>query len=749
MSESAAIVGLVGLFIQWASSVMLVLLFLQLPRLSSRRQLIWTWAGAFGAKALADTRPAYDVVLGLLHVVSMPNVFTAFLRFSYWPAEFLFVALVAIGIFDFAGRRISSVARWRTIAGVAMLGAFIGTMQADDFGRQLEVLATPVLLFGSIQFLIHEARGPRRRGLLILSAAMTLFATNAVVLELGVFGVAQRLRFDSFVGAYLRLQFYVDTLLLLLLGSAVIILLVQDALLDAERERNERVHALATSEERLRRVISGAGEAIVTVGASGEIELANPAFDAMFESSPGSLLGRNIGDLVDAADALVAGSKGASGPLAGPPYVTIGRRPGGSSFPVEVTTGSLHVDGARGTVAIMRDLTQQRETEREREAFERRMAEAEKMLAIGRVVSGVAHELNNPLAVVLGQSEQLYESARDPESRSGLRMINEQAQRARHIVKDLLAFARRRGDVREPVNMAASARRVASSQGSQSADQQVTLLTKLPERLPPVVADPVAIEQILVNLIDNAIDAAGPGGTVTISGRGANGRSEILVEDSGRGIADEMVARIFEPFFTTKPTGQGTGLGLSVSTGLAEQHGGTLRVENRPGPGIGARFILSIPIDPDAMAAVPTNRKTATLPAPPRRDDGSAAEAMLIDDEAAVRATLARIFQRGGWLLRESATGEEALAWLLTVPAERSPAVILCDLKMPGVSGREVYSKLVESRPDLAPRVIFVTGDVVEQSTASFLASAGREVVEKPFTVAEIALAVQKVVTAG
>ncbi len=501
-----------------------------------------------------------------------------------------------------------------------------------------------------------------------------------------------------------------------------------------------------------RRVIAGAGEAIVTVSDRGGIDLANPAFDAMFGVPPGRTIGRDIAELVEVTGTELMGrntSNGPPGSRAPAPRATIGRRSDGSTFPLEVTVGQLAVDGTRGTVAIMRDLTEQRATEREREAFERRMAEAEKMLAIGRVVSGVAHELNNPLAVVLGQSEQLYETARESEMRSGLRMINEQAQRARHIVKDLLAFARRRDDSREPVNMAASARRVAASQSGQATDHRVTMLTNLPERLPPVVADPVAIEQILVNLIDNAFDAAGSGGTVTVSGRGANGRTEILVEDSGPGIADEMLARIFEPFFTTKPTGQGTGLGLSVSTGLAEQQGGTLRVENRPAPGVGARFILAIPIDPDAMAAVPASRKTVTLPAPPRRDDGSVAEAMLIDDEAAVRATLARIFQRGGWALRESATGEEGLAWLLTVPSERAPVVILCDLKMPGINGRELYSRLVEQRPDLVPRVIFVTGDVVEQSTAAFLASAGREVVEKPFTVAEIAIAVEKVVSRG
>ncbi len=722
---------------------------MQLPRLSNRKQLIWTWAGAFAAKTVSVSWFALDAIGSFLRIPAHANLLVALLRFSYWPGGFLYLTLVTIGVFDFAGRRVSSTALWRIVAGVGMLGAFVGTVEADNFGQQLEIIATPVLLFGSVQFIIAQARGRRRRGLLIMAAAMTLFATIETVFFFNYLAKELPPKLAAIVFRMEITSGYLETAALILLGSAVVILLVQDSLLEAEDERTERIHVLASSEDRLRRVIAGAGEAIVTVNHTGAIDLANPAFDAMFGVQSGRTIGREITELVDVTGTrLLAGSSSGdtSGSRTVAPRVTIGRRSDGSTFPIEVTVGQLAVDGTHGTVAIIRDLTDQRAAEREREAFERRMAEAEKMLAIGRVVSGVAHELNNPLAVVLGQSEQLYETARESEMRSGLRMINEQAQRARHIVKDLLAFARRRDDAREPVNMAASARRVAASQNGQATDHGVTLLTNLPERLPPVVADPLAIEQVLVNLIDNALDAAGPGGTVTVSGRGANGRAEVLVEDSGPGIADDMVARIFEPFFTTKPTGQGTGLGLSVSTGLAEQHGGTLRVENRPTQGIGARFILSIPIDPEAMAAVPANRKTATLPRPPRRDDGSVAEAMLIDDESAVRATLARIFQRGGWALRESATGEEGLAWLLTVPSEMAPAVILCDLKMPGLNGKELYTRLVETRPDLVPRVIFVTGDVVEQSTAAFLASAGREVVEKPFTVAEIATAVEKVV---
>jgi PAS domain S-box-containing protein len=743
-----SVIGLIGIIAQFGTAGLLCLVFVLLPRIGTRRRLIWIWAGAFAAKAVATSDFALEAVDGFARLAPQHNVWTATLDFLYWPSTLLFVVLMTVGALEFARRQMSAVALWRTVAGVAIAGALIGMTEARSFGHQLLVIGTPVVLFGSVQFVIAEATGPRKRGLLLLAVAMTIYAVDATAYLLEYLQTGLPVGMVRYVNQFSTSAPYIDALALILVGTAVVVTLVQDSLLEADQERLERIHALASSEDRLKRVISGAGEAIVTVGPSGTIELANPAADMMFAARDGRIAGRRLSDFVDPGGVgvlLADRGGGDGGPSQTTSRTTVGYRGDGTSFPLEVTVAPIAVDGGRGAVAVMRDLTQQRAAEREREEFERRMAEAEKMLAIGRVVSGVAHELNNPLAVVLGQSEQLYDSAPNAEVKFGLRMINEQAQRARHIVKDLLAFARRRDDARESVNLAASARRVVSSQARAAEDHGVALVTNVPERLPPVVADPLAIDQVLVNLVDNALDAAGPDGTVTISGRASNGRTELVVEDSGPGISEQHLGRIFEPFYTTKPTGQGTGLGLSVSTGLIEQQGGTLRVENRPTAGIGARFIVSVPIDPDAMASMPAPRKAVTLPAPAIRHDGTPAEVMLIDDEPAVRATLARIFQRGGWELREAGTGDEALEWLLEVPAERAPGVILCDLKMPGMNGRELYAKLMERRPELATRVIFVTGDVVEQTTASFLASAGREVVEKPFTVAEVALAVQRV----
>jgi len=322
--------------------------------------------------------------------------------------------------------------------------------------------------------------------------------------------------------------------------------------------------------------------------------------------------------------------------------------------------------------------------------------------------------------------------------------IQRQAHRARAIVRDLQAFVRNRPQTPESLDLGPLAARVTATQLGPAMSHAVTLLTDLPASLPIVRADRAAVEQILNNLIDNGLDAAGPDGTVRVSGGVRDGRVELSVEDSGRGVPDAIAGRVFEPFFTTKDPGQGTGLGLSVSRELAEQLGGTLRFENRPAPGIGARATLSLPVA-SVQAVEGATRTAARFPIPPTRTDGTTAEVMLIDDEPAVRTTLGRMFTRAGWRVREADGGSQALSWLLDVAADAAPAVILCDLKMPGLNGRDVYGRLVERRPELARLFIFVTGDVVESLSSGFIADSGRDVVEKPFTIAEIGGAVERV----
>ena len=743
------VVRMVGSIVQWGSALLLVGVFALLIPLHSQRRAIVTWMTAWIAYAVIANRAAVTALYWLASPTSPRPLWIEDAEILSWPARFVFLAALGLGATGAAGWRVSPRIQFRLLAGAAALGLLVLVADADALATKCYLLATVVLIFAGAFAVLFRAEGVRRRGLAFLGVAMTLFgALSTIYLLVDLVGASQA-TFAEFVRTVGRSSGYGDAAALGILAAAVIVIIVQEAFLDTTRAHESRVNTIAASETRLNAIIQAAQEAIVTVDHAGRIELVNTAAETMLASPAATLLGRPLSEyVIGASVASGAQSESDSGAAQAMTVTNTGRgrRADNTNFPLEYTVGSLRGEGRSGAVIVLHDLTERNSVQAERERFDRRVAESEKMMAIGRVVSGVAHELNNPLAVVLGQSEQLVDAAPAGDMQTGLRLIHEHAHRARHIVKDLLTFVRHREEARELVNLARLAERTLASQRATAMTRAVSLAGALPGDLRPALIDRAAVEQVLVNLIDNALDAAGTDGTVTVSLRAAGESVELLVEDSGRGVPDGLSTRIFEPFFTTKGPGRGTGLGLSVSQGIAEQHGGTLRLENRPERGIGARFILSLPVSTAIGAAESADRIAEPFPRPPAKGDGSVAEVLLIDDEPGVRATLGRMFKRAGWSVREAATGDDGLDWLLAVTDADAPATILCDLKMPGLSGREVYEQLLARRPALVSRLIFVTGDVVESVSNGFIEASGREVVEKPFTVAEIAQAVARTI---
>jgi len=732
---------------QWIVAAMLVALFLFVVPVTTHRRGMWFWTAAWFAQLVQSSLQA-PYALAMLNHGAIPSLAFGNLAIFEWPARALFLGCVAFGAMDAAGVRTSASRVTKILLGVLFVGVIFNADSINSVATRFDLVANVVVCFGCALLLLSKATGARRRGRAALGGAMALYGAVTTIHLLT--------NLESTAAAYTRLvriaidySVYADTAVLVLLAAAVVVLIVQDSFVTAEEAHASRVTEVAASERRLIGIIEAAQEAIVTVGTDGRIELVNGAAAALFGVTPSSVVGRPLSAMLPEAASHIppftSDVARAGGAASGATHDAHGIRTDGTAFPAEFTVGSLPATGRGGSVVVVRDLTHQHAAAAERDAFERRVAEAEKMMAIGRVVSGVAHELNNPLAVVLGQSEQLTEAASNPEIRSGLQMIHEQAHRARHIIKDLLAFVRQREEPRERIDLRFLVESTVAIHRAEAAARGVTLVTDLPPAFPLVSVDQVAIEQVLINLLDNASDAVEGDGVVRVAASAYPDRVEIAVEDSGTGLPDEMVSRVFEPFFTTKRLGQGTGLGLAVSLGIAQQHGGGLRFENRPAEGIGARVVLTLPVVAGLDAEPPREQAPRTFPPPPR-GNGSAPEVMVIDDEAAVRATLGRMFRRAGWEVREAESGETALGWLESVESEGAPAVILCDLKMPGIGGREVYEHLAQSRPDLAERLVFVTGDIVESVSSGFVAASGREVVEKPFTVAEIAGAVERVV---
>ena len=368
---------------------------------------------------------------------------------------------------------------------------------------------------------------------------------------------------------------------------------------------------------------------------------------------------------------------------------------------------------------------------------------SEKLAAVGQLISGVAHELNNPLSSIMHFTEDLLTDDRPPADAEALGVIRDQARRSRAIVRDLLSFVRQRESNAEPTCLTDVVAATVRGMGPTIAQGGVLVLTSDDPERGFVLADRAGIEQIVTNVVANAVQAAARagGGEVRIGTRCDADQCELVVEDNGPGIPDEVLPRIFDPFFTTKQTGEGTGLGLSVTLGIVEQLGGRIGVEPRAG-GSGTRFVISLPRmrhDAEFIAAelqavpVAAVEMTALQPvvAAPAEVSVAPRTALIIDDEPSIRAALRRYFTRRGWVVEDAADGDAALQ-RIAAAGERL-GVVVCDLRMPGLSGIDLHDRLARERPALLRRFVFSTGDVASAEAAHFVQRTLCPVLQKPF----------------
>jgi two-component system NtrC family sensor kinase len=367
------------------------------------------------------------------------------------------------------------------------------------------------------------------------------------------------------------------------------------------------------------------------------------------------------------------------------------------------------------------------EDQTDRRRLQDQLIQSEKMSAIGQLIAGVAHDLNNPLASVVGFSDFLAEAAEIPPSlQEPLQVIRQEAERAAMIVKNLLSFARsQEGErARQPVTPL-----LESTLGllrNQLMAHKVEATLEVEPGLPDVEVNANQIKQVFVNLINNAAQAIAsdaPSGRIWIAAKRVRDGLAVSVTDSGPGISDELAARVFEPFFTTKPEGQGTGLGLSICQGIVKEHGGRLTLETRAGAG--ATFTVELPL------AAPAPRPDVS-PAP--RTESKPLTILVVDDEPHILHYMRATLESWGHTVEVASDGAYALERALAGPFD----VIICDLRMPHLSGRDMYLKLARHDPRAAERIIFATGDTVRGDTLQFLQRLGRPYLRKPFTLAEL-----------
>jgi signal transduction histidine kinase len=417
------------------------------------------------------------------------------------------------------------------------------------------------------------------------------------------------------------------------------------------------------------------------------------------------------------------------------------RRADNSSVWVEVTAraDASAPDHTLRVEALVRDVSDRRRLEDQTRDLYHQLLQAEKMAALGQTISGVAHELNNPLATILTWAERLSQRPVDESLRRGLGAILSESERAAKIVRNLLTFARKRHTTRTMVDLNQVVRETLSLRSYEQRVTNITVIDALAAGLPQVFADSHQIQQVLLNLVINAeqamLSAHGRGALVVRTWHDAE-RDVVLIEvnDDGPGVPEEVRPKIFDPFFTTKEVGKGTGLGLTVAYAIVQEHGGRIWTESPP-PG-GASFFVELPT---SDAIVRPASATPTDIAQPVTPGGSV---LVVEDEPALAAAVAEGLTDAGFTVDRAGDGEEGLARV----RDRDYDLIVCDLKMPRVDGMQFYRAIATTRPSLSQRVIFVTGDVAGTDAERFLEDTGCRWLAKPFRLGDLLRVAREVI---
>jgi len=479
-------------------------------------------------------------------------------------------------------------------------------------------------------------------------------------------------------------------------------------------------------------------EGIAVVDDTGCIRRTNRALADLVQVSVPALTGQNLaealfGDATTLAEFLDAAQRGEPAPLS--------RRSTPLQRLLRITAAPMRGTGQeRWVVALVNDITEQR-------AMEAQLIQSEKMAAVGQLVSGVAHELNNPLTSIAGLAEFLLEQGAPTErDRDHMKVIREQADRAGRIVRNLLTFARKGPADLGAILLNDIVQRTVALVSYEIRLREIQLETDYQASLVPIRGDRYQIQQVVVNLVTNAVHAveANPPERprrIVIRTEADEEHVTLRVADTGRGVPADVAAQIFTPFFTTKDPGEGTGLGLSISYRIVEGHGGTLGVE--AGEDGGAVFVMRLPVgapspdDAQATDALPSEPATISEPVPPRARRRTV---LLVDDDPAVRRMI-------GVLLSNEEQSVEAArdaAHAISLLEQRQFDVIIADPRAAVSAGERFAEHLLRRWPDARHRTILVTADV-RPETEAWLKELGCRYFVKPFRIGELKTATAEV----
>jgi two-component system, NtrC family, sensor kinase len=461
-------------------------------------------------------------------------------------------------------------------------------------------------------------------------------------------------------------------------------------------------------------VVDAISPALCIVDRTGAIRRANRAFADLVNAPPASLIGRPwqafippewSADLQRALDQQGVGRE-------------VELRTGERTY--AVTAVPISSTDHSAVILLFDDQT-------ERRRLQDQLIQSEKMSAIGQLIAGIAHDLNNPLASVVGFADFLTEVPNVPSSiREPLAVVRDEAERASSIVRNLLGFARKQDHQRRPTALKPLLDGTFVLLRNQLMAQRVEAQIEIEPDLPMPDVDPNQIQQVFVNLINNAAQAiasTGRPGNILVRARRWLDGVAIEIIDDGPGMSEALAAQVFEPFFTTKAEGEGTGLGLSISQGIVKEHGGRIMLSSEEGRG--STFTVQLPLSTRAATPPPD---TGTR-APTRR-----LRVLVVDDEPHILHYMRATLEAWGHIPVVASDGEEALARA----TQEQFDLIISDLRMPRLGGREFYEQLLIQNPTMAARLVFSTGDTVRGDTLTFLETLDRPYLHKPFSLAEL-----------
>ena len=388
-----------------------------------------------------------------------------------------------------------------------------------------------------------------------------------------------------------------------------------------------------------------------------------------------------------------------------------------------------------GTLSSGEDITERRQAEAIQRQTQEQLVMASRLASLGRLASGVAHEINNPLTVVIGGAQMLMEKEIPEDIKEDLYLINDSAQCVAGIVQGLLIFARQSAPGKEYVNINALVSRVLRIQAHEMKLHDIEVTTRFAPDLPWTMVDVGQIQQVFLNTIVNADQAmvkAHNGGHFLIKTEQVGDVIRIAFKDDGVGIAKEDLPKLFDPFFTTKAVGEGVGLGLSISYGIIQAHNG--RIYARGKPGKGATFVVELPI----VAKTDQPESPEEHAKEPKRATG---RILVVYDEPSICRVLARSLTREGHIVETAGDADAALEKL---KQERFGAVLL-DIRMSDLNGKGLYECLGEIALSLQKRVVFITGDTLDSETQDFLDKTKVPCISKPFDIQQLRKSIDQV----